>query len=81
MFSRTIARWQLAGHLPLVLDPLRMALGVRQPSADFQLVAHSDQGSQYTSEDSTQQLDDVRVLASVGDCSDQELLSHCTSWG
>jgi transposase InsO family protein len=35
-------------------------------SADFTLVAHSDQGSQYVSEDYTQQLDDARVLASVG---------------
>jgi putative transposase len=57
----------------LVLDALRMALGLRAPGADFQLVAHTAQGSQYVSEDYTQQLDDAQVLASVGtvgDCYD-----------
>jgi hypothetical protein len=43
-----------------------MALGLREHGADVQLVAHSDAGSQYTSEDYTQQLDDAKVLASVG---------------
>ena len=78
VFSRMIVGWQLARHMrtSLVLDALRMALGVRQPGADFQLVVHTDQGSQYTSEDHTQQLDDARVLASmgsVGDCYDNAL--------
>jgi putative transposase len=72
VFSRMIVGWQLAGHMrtTLVLDALRMALGLRAPGADFQLVAHTDQGSQYTSEDYTQQLDDARVLASVGSVGD-----------
>ena len=59
-----------------MLDALRMALGTRQPGADVQLVAHTDQGSQYTAEDYTQVLDDHRVLASVGsvgDCYDNAL--------
>ena len=47
-----------------------MALATRQPGADFTLVAHTDQGSQYVSEDYTQQLDDARVLASVGSVGD-----------
>jgi transposase InsO family protein len=42
----------------LVLDALRMALGQREPGADFALVAHTDRGSQYTSADYTQELDD-----------------------
>ena len=48
VYSRMIVGWQLAGHMrtTLVLDALRMALGVRAPGADFQLVAHTDQGSQ-----------------------------------
>ena len=54
----------------LVLDALRMALGTREHGADFTLVAHTDQGSQYVSEDYTQQLDDARVLASVGSVGD-----------
>ena len=78
VFSRMIVGWQLAGHMrtSLVLDALRMALGTRQPGADFQLVAHTDAGSQYTSTDYTQLLDDHRVLASVGtvgDCYDNAL--------
>jgi putative transposase len=52
------------------LDALRMALAIRQPGADFTLVSHSDQGSQYLSEDYTQVLDDARVLASVGTVGD-----------
>jgi len=78
VFSRMIVGWQLANHMrsDLVLDALRMALGTRQPGADFTLVAHTDQGSQYTAEDYTQELDDHRVLTSVGsvgDCYDNAL--------
>jgi transposase InsO family protein len=53
-----------------VLDALGMALGLRAPGADFALVHHTDQGSQYTSEDYTQQLTDAHVLASVGSVGD-----------
>jgi putative transposase len=72
VFSRKIVGWQLAGHMrtTLVLDALRMALGLREPGADFQLVAHTDAGSQYTSGDYTQVLDDHRVLASIGSVGD-----------
>lgn len=78
VFSRMIVGWQLAANMrtTLVLDALRMALGLREPGADFQLVAHTDAGSQYTSGDYTQVLDDHRVLASigtVGDCYDNAL--------
>jgi putative transposase len=72
VFSRKIVGWQLASHMrtDLVLDALRMALGTRQPGADFTLVTHTDQGSQYTSHDYTQVVDDARVLASVGSVGD-----------
>ena len=72
VFSRMIVGWQLAGNMrtDLVLDALRMALGTRQPGADFQLVTHTDAGSQYTSEDYTQELSDAKVLASVGTVGD-----------
>ena len=72
VYSRMIVGWQLASHMrtDLVLDALRMALATRQPGADFTLVAHTDHGSQYLSEDYTQQLDDARVLASVGSVGD-----------
>ena len=72
VFSRMIVGWQLAGNMrtDLVLDALRMALGLRAPGADFQLVAHTDAGSQYTSIDYTQVLDDHEVLASIGTVGD-----------
>ena len=54
----------------LVLDALRMALGTRAPGADVALVHHSDRGSQYTSIDYTQTLDDHGMLASVGSVGD-----------
>jgi putative transposase len=72
VYSRMIVGWQLASHMrtDLVLDALRMALGTRGHGADFALVAHTDAGSQYTSFDYTQQLDDAKVLASVGSVGD-----------
>jgi len=72
VFSRRIVGWQLAGHMrtDLVLDALRMALGTRDPGAEFRLVAHTDRGSQYSSAAYTQVLDDHRVLASVGSVGD-----------
>jgi putative transposase len=72
VYSRRIVGWQFASHMrtSLVLDALRMALGLRAPGADFQLITHTDAGSQYTSEDYTQQLDDVEVLASIGSVGD-----------
>ena len=71
-FSRKVVGWQLASHMraTLVLDALRMALGTRALGADVQLVHHSDRGSQYTSIDYTQTLDDHGVLASVGSVGD-----------
>lgn len=72
VFSRKVVGWQLASHMrtDLVLDALRMALAQREPGADFELVAHTDRGSQYTSADYTQELDDHGVLASVGSIGD-----------
>jgi putative transposase len=71
-FSRWVVGWQLASHMrtDLVLDALRMALGTRGPGADLTLVHHSDRGSQYTSNDYTQTLEDHRVLASMGSVGD-----------
>jgi putative transposase len=80
VFSRIVVGWQLAGHMrtTLVLDALRMALGLRAPGADFRLIGHTDAGSQYTSQDYTQELNDHKVLASigsVGDAYDKALVS------
>jgi putative transposase len=78
VFSRMIVGWQFADHMrdDLVLDALRMALHLRGPGADVELVHHSDAGSQYTSFDYSQTLDDHGLLASigtVGDCYDNAL--------
>lgn len=72
VYSRKIVGWQFASHMrtSLVLDALRMALSHRRHGADIALVAHSDRGSQYTSGDYTQTLDDHGVLASVGSTGD-----------
>jgi putative transposase len=71
-FSRRVVGWQLASHMrtTLVLDALKMALGTREHGADLQLVHHSDAGSQYTSFDYTQTLDDHWVRASIGTVGD-----------
>jgi putative transposase len=72
VFSRMVVGWQLASHMrtTLVLDALRMALGLRSPGADFRLIQHTDAGSQYTASDYTQVLDDHKVLASIGSVGD-----------
>jgi putative transposase len=82
VFSRMIVGWQLAANMrtTLVLDALRMALGLRAPGADFQLRAHTDAGSQYTSMDYSQVLDDHRVLASIGSVGDAYDNALAESW-
>jgi putative transposase len=72
VYSRRIVGWQFASHMrtTLVLDALRMALSRRVSGADVALVHHSDRGSQYTSIDYTQTLNDHGVLASVGSVGD-----------
>jgi putative transposase len=71
-YSRRIVGWQFAPHMrtTLVLDALRMALHQRAPGADVALIQHTDAGSQYTSYDYTQTLDDHGVLASIGTVGD-----------
>jgi putative transposase len=71
-FSRRIVGWQFTSHMrtDLVLDALRMALTRREHGADLQLIHHSDAGSQYTSFDFQQVLDDHDVLASIGSVGD-----------
>jgi len=71
-YSRKIVGWQFATHMrtDLVLDALKMALHQRQPGADVALIHHSDAGSQYTSLDYTQLLEDHGVLGSIGTVGD-----------
>jgi putative transposase len=71
-YSRRIVGWQFATNMrtDLVLDALRMALTRRPAGADVQLIHHSDAGSQYTSQDVGQVLEDHRVLQSIGSVGD-----------
>ena len=72
VFSRRIVGWQFASHMrtDLVLDALRMALTRRHAGADVELVHHSDAGSQYTSHDFNEVLDEHDVLGSIGSVGD-----------
>jgi putative transposase len=72
VYSRRVVGWQLAGHMraSLVCDALRMAVSTRPRGADVALVHHSDRGSQYTSIEFAQVLDDHEVLQSVGSVGD-----------
>ena len=72
VFSRRVVGWQLAVHMrtDLVLDALRMALGLRPRGADVALVHHSDRGSQYTSAEFSQELADNDVVGSLGSTGD-----------
>jgi len=72
VYSRMIVGWQFASHMrtELVSDALQMAVGSRRPDPDQLLIHHSDRGSQYTSADFTDALDEHGVLASVGSVGD-----------
>jgi len=71
-YSRRIVGWQFASHMraTLVCDALQMALTRRRHGADVELIHHSDAGSQYTSYDLQQILDDHHVLGSIGSVGD-----------
>jgi transposase InsO family protein len=72
VYSRTIVGWQTAGHMrdTLVIDALEMAVAARHPDPDLELLHRSDRGSQYSSGDFTDALDDHDILASVGSVGD-----------
>lgn len=72
VYSRRVVGWQFSTNMrtDLVLDALRMALTRRRHGAEVQLVFHSDAGSQYTSFDFRQELDDHQVLQSIGSVGD-----------
>jgi putative transposase len=71
-YSRMVVGWQFAGHMrtQLVGDALQMAVGQRRPDRDALLIHHSDRGSQYTSAQFNDALDNHGVLASLGSTGD-----------
>jgi putative transposase len=70
--SRMIVGWQFAPHMrtELVGDALQMAVALRGVDRDGVLIHHSDRGSQYTSYDFNDALDDHGILASLGSTGD-----------
>jgi putative transposase len=72
VYSRMLVGWQLATHMrdELVIDALEMAVAARNPDPDLELLHHSDRGSQYSSGDFADALDDHDILASVGSTGD-----------
>jgi putative transposase len=76
VYSRKIVGWSMADHMrnSLVCDALSMALHNRRPATA--VIHHSDQGSQYTSDDFAdlcQRRNVTRSLGSVGDCYDNAI--------
>jgi transposase InsO family protein len=67
VYSRRIVGWQLAPHMRdrLADDALQMAIASRK-RPDEPLVAHTDNGSQYTSWEYTQRLRDAGIAPSRG---------------
>jgi putative transposase len=67
VYTRRIVGWQLAAHMrqSLVTDAFEMALAARQEHAGG-LVAHSDNGSQYTSYEYTERLKRAGIAPSRG---------------
>src|SRR5665647_427450 len=65
--TRRSVGWQLASHMrqSLVTDALDMALAARQEHEDG-LVAHSDNGSQYTSYEYTERIKRAGIAPSRG---------------
>ena len=67
VYTRRIVGWQLAPHMrqSLVTDAFEMALHARQEHDDG-LIAHSDNGSQYTSYEYTERLQRAGIAPSRG---------------
>jgi len=73
LFSRKIVGWAMGATMTakLVCDAFEMAVATRRPEPG--LIHHSDRGSQYTSHDFQQLLDQNKALASMsgkGNCLD-----------
>jgi len=82
LFSRRLVGWAMDAHMPdeLTQEALEMAILQRKPPA--QLLHHSDQGSQYTSDDHQALLAKHKMLASlsgVGCCYDNAPME--SFWG
>jgi len=66
--TRRIVGWKLASHMrqSLVSDAFEMALAGRQKYEDGTMIAHSDNGAQYTSYEYTKRLVEAGIVPSRG---------------
>ncbi len=79
LFSRKVVGWAMAPTMPaeLVCSALQMAIMQRNPSPG--LIVHSDQGSQYASDQHTQLLDKHGLIGSMsrkGNCWDNAVMER-----
>jgi putative transposase len=79
LYSRKIVGWAMAPSMPaqLVCDALSMAIASRQPAAG--LIVHSDQGSQYASDEHARLLARHGLTASMsrkGNCWDNAVMER-----
>lgn len=68
LFSRRVVGWAIDGHMKktLVLAVVKMAVEQRTPSAE--LLHHSDQGSQYTSQTYRDALAEQQMIVGMSRC-------------
>ena len=79
LYARKIVGWALASHMraSLVCSALNMAIIARQPAPG--LIVHTDQGSQYASDDYCQLLAKHQLTASMsgkGNCDDHAVMER-----
>ena len=79
LYSRKVVGWAMAPTMPaeLVCSALQMAIMQRNPSPG--LIVHSDQGSQYASDQHTQLLDKHGLIGSMsrkGNCWDNAVMER-----
>jgi putative transposase len=74
-FSRIVIGWSIADHIrsELVVDALQMAIWKRRPP-EGTTVAHSDDGSQYTSWAFGRRLRSAGLLGSMGSVGDVSII-------
>jgi putative transposase len=80
LYSRRILGWSLADHLqePLVLQALRQAIALRNPSPG--LIHHTDRGGQYAGTKYRQILDRAQMAQSMSradNCYDNAFMESC----
>jgi transposase InsO family protein len=79
LYARKIVGWSMASHMraSLVCQALSMAIVARQPKAG--LIVHTDQGSQYASDDYLHILEKHQLTASMsgrGNCYDNAVMER-----